>query len=79
MNELDKDLIRLKHIIQAINAINEFVEVDNFRDFKGNKLLQSAVIRQLEIIGEASRNLSESTKAKSPQIPWEAIAGLRDL
>ena len=79
MNELEKDLIRLKHIVQAIDAINEFVDVDDFKEFKANKLLQSAVVRQLEIIGEAPRNLSESTKAKAPQVPWEAISGLRNL
>jgi len=41
-------------------------------------LLQDGVIRQLEIIGEATRHLSKSLRAQYPEVPWQDIAGMRD-
>lgn len=43
-----------------------------------NNLVQDAVIRQIEIIGEATKQLSKTIKEKYPEIPWKDIAGMRD-
>lgn len=49
-----------------------------YEDFLGNKLKQDGIIRELEIIGEASKQLSLEFKEKYPDIPWKDIAGMRD-
>jgi uncharacterized protein with HEPN domain len=71
------DRVYLLHIQEAVIRIREYSAggMDAFRrDFK----TQDAVIRNLEIIGEAVKNLSESTKAARPEIPWKQIGGMRD-
>jgi uncharacterized protein with HEPN domain len=49
------------------------------RFFSRERIVQDAVIRNLEIIGEATRNLSENLGARHPEIPWMRVAGLRDV
>jgi uncharacterized protein with HEPN domain len=49
-----------------------------YKDFTKNHIIQDGVIRQLEIIGEATKRLSKETKEKYPDIPWKDIAGMRD-
>lgn len=47
--------------------------------FDGSSLIQSAVIRQLAVIGEATKRLSDSLRTEHPDIPWKKIAGMRDI
>jgi len=47
-------------------------------EFSKNELIQDAVIRNFEIIGEASKNLSAEFKRDFPEVPWKEIAGMRD-
>jgi len=70
--------IYLKHILDAINHVKEFTKNLDFNGFLNSHLYQSAVIRELEVIGEATKNLSESFYEKFPNIPWKDIAGMRD-
>ena len=75
---MQKNEVYLKHILDAIVDIEEFSGDSTQPEFVGNKLVQSAVIRQLEIIGEAVKNISADVKKAHPSIPWKDIAGLRD-
>ncbi len=69
--------VYLGHIRDAINDIEEYTSVS--RDaFMAERMRQDAVIRKLEIIGEAVKQLSNSTKERRPEIPWKLIAGMRD-
>jgi len=68
----------LKDILDAISAIECFVEGVNFEEFKSNDEKSSAVIRKFEIIGEATKGLPEDLKEKYPEIPWREMAGFRD-
>jgi len=68
----------LKHIISAIDEIEKFTANVALKDFLENREKQSAVVRQLEIIGEAVKNLSEEFQNKHPEIPWRDIASMRD-
>lgn len=69
--------VYLGHIRDAINDIEEYVSAG--RDvFMAERMRQDAVIRKLEIIGEAVKRLSESTKDARREIPWRQIAGMRD-
>jgi uncharacterized protein with HEPN domain len=49
-----------------------------YEEFLRDNKTRDAVVRNLEIIGEAAKNIPESIRAKSPEIPWRFIAGMRD-
>lgn len=70
--------IYLEHIKDAINQINKYSKDIDHDGFIKSRLVQDATIRQLEIIGEATKNLSEDFRNKYKNIPWRNIAGMRD-
>ncbi len=71
-------LVFIKHIMEAIELIESFSKEINRDVFLEDKMKQSAIIRQLEIIGESSKNIPESYKNRYPSIPWHEMAGMRD-
>lgn len=72
------DTLYLRHILDAIARIEEYLEdVDETTFFK-RYLIQDGVIRQLEIIGEAVKRISRVRRAHYPSVPWQDIAGMRD-
>ena len=72
------DLIYLNHILQSIIRIEEYLYKIKYDEYCSNLLLQDGIIRQLEIIGEASKHLSEATIILKPNIPWKDIVGMRN-
>ncbi len=70
--------IFIGHIIDSIADIEEYTEGQNLAKFSKTKIVQDAVIRKMEIIGEAVKNLPPSFRKKHPQIEWKNIAGMRD-
>jgi uncharacterized protein with HEPN domain len=72
------DLAYIDHILDCIRKINEFSSGLSLKDFKTNELAQDAIIRNIEIIGEASKKISKDTKKAYYKIPWKEIAGMRD-
>ncbi|MDH4028949.1 MAG: DUF86 domain-containing protein [Nitrospirota bacterium] len=72
------DPLYLRHILDALSKIEEYVSVGQ-ETFMTTSHWQDAVIRQLEIIGEATKNLTEDLRMKHPLIPWKRISGLRDI
>ena len=75
---IKQDLPYLRHILNAISRINEYTEKKEYQYFIENHLVQDGVIRQIEIIGEATKRLSDEIKKKYPDIPWKDMAGMRD-
>lgn len=75
----DKDKFYLAHILEAIDNVEEFLVEKTITDFLASNLLQSAVIRKIEIIGEAAKHLSDELKQQYSEIPWKKIAGMRDM
>ena len=72
------DLFFLNHIIESIELIEEFSENLTKLELEKNKLKQSAIIRQIEIIGEAVKNLPVEFTSKYPSVSWSEIARARD-
>mgnify|MGYP001608541452 CR=1 FL=1 len=76
---MEKDeFVFIKHILDSINAIEEFSKEISREKLEINRLIQSAVTREIEIIGEASKNISADFKNKHGEIPWKSIIGTRD-
>ena len=77
---MTKDLlIFLKHILESIELIENYVKDTTEITFLSNQLLQDAVIRRIEIIGEAIKNIPYEFQDIHPDIPWKAISGMRDI
>ena len=64
--------------MDAIRRIEEYTQGIEEEEFYRNYLVQYGVIRQLEIIGEATKKISKETRDKHTHIPWNDIAGMRD-
>ena len=73
----ERDQLFLNHVLRAIAEIQDFTTAGR-SDFMTDSKTQSAVIRQLEIIGEAVKNLSKAVTESQPDVPWRQIAGTRD-
>ncbi len=71
-------MIFIGHILDSIKNIEEFSKGVSKEEIIGDKMRQSAIIRELEVIGEASKNLSEDFKNKYGAVEWRLIAGFRD-
>lgn len=68
----------LLDILVAIDDIEQFTEGINYATFANNREKMFAVIKAIEMIGEAVKGLSESFKTEHSQIPWKGFAGMRD-
>ena len=73
-----KDLIRLKHMRDAAEKAVQLVNGNTRKDLDNDEALGFAVIRLLEIIGEAARGTSEDIKRANPTIPWQQMIGTRN-
>jgi uncharacterized protein with HEPN domain len=67
----------LSDIVTAIDRILEYTAAGR-QAFLDDQLTQDAVVRNIEIIGEAARNLADETRRANPQVPWSKIVGTRD-
>lgn len=63
------DLAYIEHILEAIARIKKYTEGISFQDFEHNNMIQDAVIRNFEIIGEATKNISSELVSSNPEIP----------
>jgi uncharacterized protein with HEPN domain len=69
----------IQDILESMEAIEEYVQSTTEEQFYRNRQVQDAVLRRLEIIGEAVKNLDEDFRNRYPEIPWKKVAGLRDV
>ena len=71
--------IFLTHILDSIKLVEEYLKGKSKLDFLNSKQLQDSVIRRIEIIGEAIKNIPNDIKENYSQIPWREITGMRDI
>ncbi|MFM9839653.1 MAG: DUF86 domain-containing protein [Cyclobacteriaceae bacterium] len=79
MNDKMGDDQRLLHIEEAIAEIESYTKGIDILEFKSNSMIRFASIKQMEIIGEAARYVTEETRNKYPEIEWKEITGLRNI
>ena len=76
---MKSEQVYLRHILDAITRINEYLSGMDEATFYQHNLVQDGVIRQLEIMGEAVKNLPDNLRQQYQQVPWKDIAGMRDI
>lgn len=72
------DELYVEHILEAIEKIEKFAAGLEFKNFQNDEKSQSAIVREISVIGEAAKNLSEEFKKSRPLIPWKDVMGMRD-
>ena len=77
MTEHDPRLY-LIHIVESADFVASYIKGKDSEAFAADQQLQDAVIRRIEIMGEAVKNLEGELRAEHPEVPWSRIAGMRD-
>lgn len=75
---LRADQHRIRHMIDAARQALAFAEDRTREDLNTDAMLSFALVRCIEIIGEAAANLSEAARAEAPQVPWRDVVGMRN-
>lgn len=74
----NKDLVRMKHMLDSTEAILSFAKGKRRTSLDKNRLLLSGILRELGVIGEAANKVSEKTKRQFPDLPWKELVGMRN-
>lgn len=69
----------LRDMLEAAEKAEHFVAGMDFAAFKGDEKTAFAVVRALEIIGEAARHIPEPLRKRYPEVPWEDVVGMRNI
>jgi len=72
------DLVYIEQIQSCIDRIQSYAEGLDYDSFLEKQVVQDAIVRQLEILGEATKRISIEFRNRYPQIPWKVMAGMRD-
>ena len=79
MNEIElDDNARLRHMLEASREALSFVEGQTRSTLDSNRILSLALVKEIEIIGEAASKISKEFQEAHPQFPWPAIVGMRN-
>jgi uncharacterized protein with HEPN domain len=73
------DKIRIQHVLDAIQEIEIYLSTADLSIFLENSMMRFACIKQMEIVGEASKHITEELKSQFPEIEWSQIIGMRNV
>ena len=73
-----EDIVRIRHMIEAAESALMFVDRRERAALDEDRMLQFALVRAIEIVGEAASKISDESRAEMPNIPWSAIVGMRN-
>ena len=79
MKQEDRTDLYLDVLIEAMDNVIEYLEGMTFSEFSKDKMRMDAVLRNIQIMGEAARNLPDTLKEEHPEVPWKRIIGLRNI
>jgi len=79
MSEKRSSSLLVYDIYQSIEKIEVFIRGISFDQLMGDERTKDAILRNLQVIGEASKNLPESLIADHPEVDWSGLAGVRDI
>lgn len=74
----EADVIRLRHMLDSAEEAVHFAQDRSRADLDHDRMLSLAIVRDIEIIGEAAANVSAETQAACPGLPWPSIVGMRN-
>ena len=79
MREVIRDSGRLEHILTAIGNVQSFLEGKTLDDLSRDKILFYAVVKNIEIIGEAANNLTKDLQVQHPEVQWKDVISMRHV
>ena len=71
--------VYLRDMLEAIEKIGNYTENMSRDDFLENEMVKDAVLRNLEVLGEAAKQIPDNVRDENPDVEWKKIAGLRDI
>lgn len=78
MREANKDIVRLQHILDAIRRIRKYSEGRTYEHFIADDMMYYAIVKNIEIIGEAANMLTFDFREKHSRTPWNMVTGMRN-
>lgn len=75
----ERDRVFIVQMVEAVSAALEFTEGQSRESFCGDRLVGFAVVRAIQLVGQAARNVSEEVQAAHPEIPWREMIGMRNV
>jgi uncharacterized protein with HEPN domain len=78
LTEEDRQRERLRYILESIARIEEYT-AGGYEAFRTEPIVQDAVLRRLETLADATSKLSDTLKARHPEIPWRQVYGFRNI
>ena len=78
MREVLRDRDRLEHILAAINRVSRYMQGKTYEDLLADDMMYYAVVRNIEIMGEAANMLTAEFQAAHPETPWKMVKGMRN-
>ena len=74
----DDDRVRIRHMVDAAEIVGQFIAGRSRADLDRDRMLLFAVVRAIEIVGEAAARVSDETRAEVNEVPWTSIVGMRN-
>jgi uncharacterized protein with HEPN domain len=72
------DLVYLMHIRDSLREVRQFIADESYESFLENRMMQNAVMRSFEVVGEAARRVSPEFRGAHPEVPWRLLGDFRN-